>query len=68
MVWQAGKVLRTRTYEVEIVDRLGAGDSFAAGFIHGYLERDLQYALDFGIAASRPETLDPRRLRVDHAR
>jgi 2-dehydro-3-deoxygluconokinase len=52
MVWQAGKVLRTRTYEVEIVDRLGAGDSFAAGFIHGLLDGDIQKGLDWGVAAS----------------
>jgi 2-dehydro-3-deoxygluconokinase len=52
MAWQAGKVLRTRSYEVEIVDRLGAGDSFAAGFIHGLLDGDLQKALDWGVAAS----------------
>src|SRR5262249_15616076 len=32
---QKGTVYRTRSYEVEIVDRLGAGDSFAAGLIHG---------------------------------
>ena len=44
--------LRTRTYEVEIVDRLGAGDSFAAGLIHGLLDGDLQKGLDFGVAAS----------------
>src|SRR5262245_59095907 len=30
IAYQDGKVHRTRTYEVEIVDRLGAGDSFAA--------------------------------------
>jgi 2-dehydro-3-deoxygluconokinase len=47
-----GKLLKTRTYEVEIVDRLGAGDSFAAGFIDGLLDGDLQRALDFGVAAS----------------
>ena len=52
MVWQDGNVLRTRTYEVEIVDRLGAGDSFAAGLIHGLLEGDVQKGLDFGVAAS----------------
>jgi 2-dehydro-3-deoxygluconokinase len=45
-------VHRTRTYEVEIVDRLGAGDSFAAGLIHGLLDDDLQKGLDFGVAAS----------------
>ncbi|HLN33072.1 MAG TPA: sugar kinase [Gemmataceae bacterium] len=49
---QNGKVFRTRTYEVEIVDRLGAGDSFAAGLIHGLLEGDVQRGLDFGVAAS----------------
>jgi 2-dehydro-3-deoxygluconokinase len=52
MAYQNGAVLRTKTYEVEIVDRLGAGDSFAAGFIHGSLTGDLQKALDFGVATS----------------
>lgn len=49
---QAGKTFTTRTYEVEIVDRLGAGDSFAAGLIHGLLDGDLQKGLDYGVAAS----------------
>jgi 2-dehydro-3-deoxygluconokinase len=52
MAYQDGKVLRTRTYEVEIVDRLGAGDSFAAGLIHGLLDGNLQKGLDYGVAAS----------------
>jgi 2-dehydro-3-deoxygluconokinase len=52
IAYQKGQILRTRSYEVEIVDRLGAGDSFAAGLIHGLLEGDLQKALDFGVAAS----------------
>jgi 2-dehydro-3-deoxygluconokinase len=52
IAWADGKVLRTRSYEVEIVDRLGAGDSFAAGLIHGLLDGDLQKGLDYGVAAS----------------
>lgn len=52
MAYHDGKVLRTRTFEVEIVDRLGAGDSFAAGLIHGLIDNDLQKGLDFGVAAS----------------
>jgi 2-dehydro-3-deoxygluconokinase len=52
MAYRAGTVFRTRTYEVEIVDRLGAGDSFAAGLIHGLLDGDLQKGLDYGVAAS----------------
>jgi 2-dehydro-3-deoxygluconokinase len=52
IAYRDGKIFRTRTYEVEIVDRLGAGDSFASGLIHGLLEGDLQHAVDFGVAAS----------------
>jgi 2-dehydro-3-deoxygluconokinase len=46
------EVFHTRTYEVEIVDRLGAGDSFAAGLIHGLLDGDPQKGLDWGVAVS----------------
>jgi 2-dehydro-3-deoxygluconokinase len=52
IAYQGGRLLRTRVCEVEIVDRLGAGDSFAAGLIHGLLEGDLQKGLDFGVATS----------------
>jgi 2-dehydro-3-deoxygluconokinase len=49
---QNDKLHSTRTYEVEIVDRLGAGDAFAAGLIHGLLDNDLQKGLDYGVALS----------------
>lgn len=52
IAYEKGNVYKTRTYEVEIVDRLGAGDCFAAGLIHGLLENDVQKGLDFGVAAS----------------
>ncbi|MBI3407593.1 MAG: sugar kinase [Planctomycetes bacterium] len=52
ILFHQGKVLRTNTFEVEIVDRLGAGDSFAAGLIHGLLDGDPQKGLDWGVAAS----------------
>jgi 2-dehydro-3-deoxygluconokinase len=45
-----GRFCRTRTYDVEIVDRLGAGDAFASGLIHGLLDGDLQKGLDYGTA------------------
>lgn len=42
-----GKIYGDKTYEVEIVDRVGAGDSFSAGFIYGYqlggVDKGLQY-------------------------
>lgn len=52
LAYSRGTTYRTRTYEVEIVDRLGAGDCFAAGLIHGLLDDDVQAGLDFGVAAS----------------
>jgi 2-dehydro-3-deoxygluconokinase len=52
ILWQPSGVLRTRSYKVEIVDRLGAGDSCAAGLIHGLLDNDDQKGLDWGVAMS----------------
>src|SRR5947209_3262016 len=49
---RGSEIFSTRIYEVEIVDRLGAGDSFAAGLIHGLLDGDLQKGLDYGVAIS----------------
>ena len=46
--------LTSRKYEISnIVDRVGAGDSFAAGFIYGLITyQDDQRALEFAAAAS----------------
>jgi 2-dehydro-3-deoxygluconokinase len=48
------KSLASTRYEItNIVDRVGAGDSFAAGFIYGSITyRDDQRALEFAAAAS----------------
>jgi 2-dehydro-3-deoxygluconokinase len=51
IVYQNGKISRDRTYEVEIVDRVGAGDSFTAGFLYGWLkEGDVEKGLCYGNA------------------
>ncbi len=48
-----GKLYHSATYEIEVVDRLGAGDSCSAGFIYGYLElKDMQKTVDFAAAFS----------------
>jgi len=48
-----GKVYKSPVYDVEVIDRLGGGDSCSAGFIYGYLIlKDLQKAVDFGSAFS----------------
>jgi 2-dehydro-3-deoxygluconokinase len=45
--------LVSRRYEItHIVDRVGAGDSFAAGLIYGLLELDTTDALEFATALS----------------
>ncbi len=44
---------RSPKYAIRVVDRIGTGDAFAAGLIHGLLERmEPQRALDFAVAAS----------------
>lgn len=45
-----GQFVETRKFEVEIVDRLGSGDAFDAGLIHGLLRDDLPLGLDYGVA------------------
>lgn len=43
----------SRKYDISVVDRVGAGDSFAAGLIHALLEgRDRQASVEFATAAS----------------
>jgi 2-dehydro-3-deoxygluconokinase len=45
------KTFNTRTFAIDIVDQVGRGDSFAAGFLYGYISRgDVQKALDYGVA------------------
>ena len=44
---------RTKIYDIEIVDRVGGGDSFASGLIYGLLNKSShKEALDFAVAAS----------------
>jgi len=51
IAYQDGKIFRDRKYEVEIVDRLGAGDSFTAGFLYGWLkEGDVEKGVRYGNA------------------
>ena len=45
--------LQSQRYTVRVVDRIGGGDSFAAGLIHGFVSgRDLESTLKFAVAAS----------------
>ena len=48
--YSKGQTYESAWYEVEIVDRLGAGDALAAGLIHGLIDNDLKKGLDYGAA------------------
>jgi 2-dehydro-3-deoxygluconokinase len=51
IAFQDGKIIRDRTYEVEIVDRVGAGDSFTAGFLYAWLRlKDAEKGVQYGNA------------------
>jgi len=48
--YSAGRLYESAWYEVEIVDRLGAGDALAAGIIHGLLDGDFAKGIHYGAA------------------
>jgi 2-dehydro-3-deoxygluconokinase len=55
LLWDAdsGTMLASQRYEVRVVDRIGAGDSFAAGLVYGLISgRAPADALNFAVAAS----------------
>jgi 2-dehydro-3-deoxygluconokinase len=60
---------QSQHYTVRLVDRIGGGDSFAAGLIYGLLtERPTEAALRFGVAASALKQTIPgdfNRVTVD---
>jgi len=52
IAWMDGKFYESRRYpDLEILDRVGGGDSFASGFIYGLMTGgDPQKAVDYGAA------------------
>lgn len=52
IAWMDGKFYESRKYpDLEILDRVGGGDSFASGFIYGLMTTgDPQRAVDYGAA------------------
>jgi 2-dehydro-3-deoxygluconokinase len=45
-----GKIYTGRTIDLELIDRMGSGDSYDAGFLYGYLTGDISKAVAYGDA------------------
>lgn len=54
IMWNGEQLIQTKSYDIEpIIDRIGGGDAFMAGFIFSALKgRDDKNALEFATAAS----------------
>ena len=50
--WVDGKIYKSQQYnDLEILDRVGGGDSFTSGFIYGLINKgEPQIALEYGVA------------------
>jgi len=53
---------RSDGYQVQIVNRLGAGDAFDAGLLYGYLTSGLQAGLDYGSAMAALKLTIPQNV------
>ena len=47
---ETGRLERHGVFPTEVLERIGAGDAFAAGFLYGWLERDVAWGLRCGNA------------------
>ncbi|HHX80685.1 MAG TPA: sugar kinase [Acholeplasmataceae bacterium] len=53
LIYDGQEFYHSKKYDIRIVDRVGGGDSFASGLIHGLLTKDnFQAALEFAVGAS----------------
>ncbi|NLK22276.1 MAG: sugar kinase [Epulopiscium sp.] len=53
MIYDGNEFYHSKKYDIRIVDRVGGGDSFAAGLIYGLItDQNFKDALEFGVAAS----------------
>lgn len=53
LIYDGKEFYQSAKYDIRIVDRVGGGDSFASGLIHGFItKKNMKEALDFAVAAS----------------
>ncbi len=59
LAYTHGEILRGPLFDIEIVDRVGAGDAFAGGFLYGYLTQGVEAGLRYGVALSTLKQTNP---------
>ncbi len=53
LIYDGTEFYQSTKYDIRIIDRVGGGDSFASGLIHGLIaKKNIKDALDFAVAAS----------------
>ncbi len=53
MIYDGSQFYRSKVYDINVIDRVGAGDAFCAGFIYEFLRTtDIKKSIDFAAAAS----------------
>ncbi|MGC9521191.1 MAG: PfkB family carbohydrate kinase [Anaerolineae bacterium] len=62
MAFDGESVLHMRSWPLELVNRLGAGDAFVAGLLYGLIEADLETGLAYGNAMSALKFTIPQNL------
>ena len=50
LAYANGAFIEDVTYDLEVVDRLGAGDNYTAGFVYGFLTQGVEHAVRLGDA------------------
>jgi 2-dehydro-3-deoxygluconokinase len=59
IAWADGKIHDDRSYDIELVDRVGGGDAYAAGFLYGMLTADVATGVRYGDAFSALKQTHP---------
>jgi 2-dehydro-3-deoxygluconokinase len=59
IVYANGKIHRGPKFKIEVVDRVGAGDSFTGGFLYGYLTDGPGAGVNYGVGISALKQTNP---------
>ena len=59
IVYANGEIYTAPVFDIEVVDRVGAGDAFAGGFLYGYLKDGPAAAVRYGVGISALKQTNP---------